>query len=57
MKPRAEDTKSAPMHSAQATLSGVTSLPDATIRMRSFRPWRSRISATKGRAAVIGRPT
>ena len=57
MKPRAEETKSAPMHSAQATLSGVISLPAAISRIRCSSPWRARAAATSGKAWVIGRPT
>ena len=57
MNPRAELTKSAPSHSAQATLSGVTNLPAAIILIRSCKPCDSRTSATIGSAWVIGNPT
>jgi hypothetical protein len=57
MKPRAEVTKSAPAASAQAISPGFTSLPLATMRMRSLSPISLRKSTSRGSASRIDMPT
>ncbi len=57
MKPRADTQKSAPMQTAQATLAGFTSLPEAMTLTRSRRPCALSLSTTSGRLSRSGRPT
>ena len=56
MKPRAELTLSAPIHSAAATPAGLMSLPEAITRIRSRRPCLTSASTTSGRLRWMGRP-
>ena len=53
MKPRAEVTKSAPTHNAQATSAGMMSLPEQMTLMRSRKPQVFRVSTTIGRLSLF----
>ncbi len=55
-KARAEQTKSAPMHKAQATSAGVISLPEAITLIRSRRPYSPSVSTSNGKLSRSGSP-